>query len=69
MPAVLLACMDLIGVFVFRGRVSARRPTHFLLLRQKKAKAISNPKCNDGLNVDILVEAVLEEDLSRCAEA
>ncbi|WP_218132257.1 hypothetical protein, partial [Variovorax sp. YR634] len=61
--------MGTIALFVFWGRVSARRPTHFLLLRQKKVRAISNPKCNDGLNVDILVEAVLEEDLSRCAEA
>ncbi|MEJ1172452.1 hypothetical protein, partial [Variovorax sp. CCNWLW235] len=25
--------------------------------------AVSNPKCNDGLDVDILVETVLEEDL------
>ncbi|MFN4352557.1 MAG: hypothetical protein ACK4F6_17290, partial [Hylemonella sp.] len=40
-----------------------RQGSNFLLLRQKKVTADSKAKCNDGLDVDILLEAIFEEHL------
>ncbi|MET3493088.1 hypothetical protein ABIC90_000121 [Variovorax boronicumulans] len=65
-------CMSLVWVFVFRGRVSARRPTYFLLLRQKnvskeKATLLSaTPSLRYGATCGARVSRGLAQ--TRCAQ-